>query len=48
MIQQGVVARVSVWRQLDLPVTSIRIAAPYAAAAALAVADFDRFAAVAR
>lgn len=37
-----------VWRQLDFPVASIRIAAPYAATAVLAAADFDRFSAVAR
>ena len=37
-----------VWRQLDFPAASIKIAAPYAATAALAEADFVRFAAVAR
>jgi hypothetical protein len=35
-------------RQLDFPVASIKIAAPYSATADLAEADFDCFAAVAR
>lgn len=38
----------AVWRQLDFPLASIKIAAPYAATAAFAEADFVRFAAVAR